>query len=173
MQIFSQLGMSPEQASSLIPIMGIGYDELEIPYTFNKVKDILAHFGTYKNPRLEMLRIVEKHHGSNGLDVLWSYSQLQKEKREHLNHLKPETFEPDIAEELSKKYLTLQSKKRILDDIEKRLAHKTQKQNQDEHDVLEAIKGTAVVDEEQKELEEIRDILYKVQVIDSILQKYE
>ena len=120
-------GLDPLKSTEILAPLGLFPHDFDNPQKYNKIREIVEYFKDDPKARSKVLQVLSGKPGEK-LDVLWEYVALQNEKRAKLSTLNPTDFEPDIAEELSRKYLSLQTSKRIRADISRRKAEAARKQ---------------------------------------------
>lgn len=156
------LDFNSEIGTSIIHAMGLDPSHLSNANIYSKVKEVVQFFERASNPRMEVLKLLSRKNG-DPLDIAWTYVQLKKEKQALINKLNPQDFEPDIAEEIVSGHLTIESKRRVRDDIakqqtmlakQKEAAEKSQQEHK-ESSLLENAMPPAKIDFYQDTLNEL------------------
>lgn len=107
-----------ETKAAIIDALGVDETHLANAKVYGRVKAVVDYYLHRPNARMEVLQLVAKQPGK-GLDTVWNYVQIQREKSYLLAQMLPEDFEPDVAAEIVAGHLTTQKKELIRVDIAK------------------------------------------------------
>lgn len=162
------LSFDPLIGTEIIDLLGMSDYEVENPKKYQQLRDVVSHFQADDNRRYSILKILNGKHGDK-LDVLWTYVQLQNEKTRKLQTLNTEDFEPDVAAELTKGYITKDKIKTVKDDIAARKKELQRKQAEESRfdKQVESTVGKAL-----KDLEVTDDTLTEIELINNDLEYY-
>lgn len=116
-QQFDSLNLDPLAATEVIGLTGMQDYELNNPKRFAQLRDVVSYLSEKKDLRRNVLNILSKSHGTDKLDAVWNYVELQKTKSNIVSKLDPQDFSKDIADEIESGHLTLDSIKRIKRDL--------------------------------------------------------
>ncbi len=159
-------GLDPVKSTEILSPLGLFPHDFDNPQKYNKIREIVEYFKDDPKARSKVLQVLSGKPGEK-LDVLWEYVALQNEKKSKLATLNPSDFEPDIAQELSQKYLSLQASKRIRQDVARRKAEAARKQ---EH--REEAKAQRSVDK-ALELTHVEKTLDEIDNLNELIAVYE
>lgn len=143
---------------------------LNIPRTYNKIKDVVDYFTAFPNMRYYLLKVTSGKPGDK-LEHAWNYVALQKEREALLDSFVAEEFAPDIEDQLKDKYLTKDNVARIRQDIDtKTQLIKERDANRQHTAEFQAQKAGAM---KQINLKEVSRKLDEFENISNIIDKYD
>lgn len=102
----TSIAADPVFASEVQGLLGMTFYDVENPRKFRQLQDVIDFFGNNPNARRDILKVLNGKPGMDKLDLLWGYTELQKEYRKRVNDLPKEDFTDDIQEELKRGYIT-------------------------------------------------------------------
>lgn len=162
------LGFDPIIGSEIIELLGLADYEVNNPKKYQQLKDVVDYYATDDNRRFSILKLLAGKQGEK-LDIVWTYVELQREKQAKVQSLNPQDFEKDVAEEITKGYVTKDNIKKVKDDIQKRKEELKKKQLEEERYER---KVDSAMDKAFKDLEVTNDTLTDIELINNELDFY-
>lgn len=165
--MFDTNQLDPLIASEVMELLGSAHYDLNNPKKLNQIRDIVTYFKNVPNHRFKMLKVLSNKSGDK-LDILWTYVALQKEKEEKTKTLNPEHFEPDVASEIAKGYLTEDKMALVRKDLERMKLERKKAEQQEAKELSEKSKAISKIP-----IEAIEDTLTDLSFINKELKAYE
>lgn len=179
--LFTNLGIDPIEGTQIVQALNIQPWEFENAIRFHKIKDIVQFFRGNENAQKMIHRLTMNSAGTDKIDFVWSWMQLEGEKQKALGELNPDDFDDTVQAEIKDGHITEEKLRRIEQDLEQRekeiarkeerLRDKRREHRKEQKDLAER---EVELEKKQKEkTAKIKETMGKLRKIQQELNAYE
>lgn len=168
--------LDPIEGSEIMELVGANYVDLEDAKRNQMIQDIIGYFSGREDKRYTILKILSGKSG-DGVDIMWNWVQLIKERNNIIKGLPKEQFTGDIQKEIENEYLTRDNIKILKTQLKARIKTEEEKgslkQERKEEEKYEK-KAQKAAEEamDVSKLKKLHQQVIEVEEINQILDKY-
>jgi hypothetical protein len=164
---FTSPGFDPVKGAEIMTLLGISDASiLSIPRYQSQITSIIKYYSGRPNARAEILKVLNGKQG-NKLDIIWTHTELLKEKQFTLNKLDAQDFDKDVAAEITAGHIS--KPKRDL--LKSQLTELKRQQNKDKQDANKEQKAVSAAFDEKK-LDVYAEAVDSLNYLEAELGKY-